>query len=218
MVDVPAPPIATTILQHKTAVSVAATDWTVNAGDRFEGYAFGGRTDRESTNESNDEDMSHEGTRTDRKTDGPPSSTSSAKRLLHFSALGVAASSDDSLLGAQASRPHQAGRSLGPLPHLLPPGTAPWLSFRLADAVPTGRVAGPHFSPGGVSMAPEFSSQRVLASEGRSGDTIRASMCALRGKGQARARPALSVVAGPLNSTNQGAENKPLFTMHAASW
>ena len=86
--------------------------------------------------------MSHEGTRTDRKTDGPPSSTSSAKRLLHFSALGVAASSDDSLLGARASRPHQAGRSLGPLPHLLPPGTAPWLSFRLANAVPTGRVAG----------------------------------------------------------------------------
>ena len=41
MVDVPAPPIATTILQHKTAVSVAATDWTVNAGDRFEGYASG---------------------------------------------------------------------------------------------------------------------------------------------------------------------------------
>ena len=54
-------------------------------------------------------------------------------------------------------------------------------------------AASPHFSPGGAIMAQEFSPQRVLASEGRSGDTIRASMCALRGKGQARARPAQSV-------------------------
>ena len=54
-------------------------------------------------------------------------------------------------------------------------------------------AASPHFSPGGAIMAQEFFPQRVLASEGRSGDTIRASMCALRGKGQARARPAQSV-------------------------
>ena len=40
----------------------------------------------------------------------------------------------------------------------------------------------PHFSPGGVIMAQEFSPQRVLASEERSGHYGRASMCALRGK------------------------------------
>ena len=42
-------------------------------------------------------------------------------------------------------------------------------------------------------MAQEFFPQRVLASEERSGFYGRASMCALRGKGQARARPAHSV-------------------------
>ena len=51
----------------------------------------------------------------------------------------------------------------------------------------------PHFSPGGAIMAAEFFPQRVLASEERSGFYGRASMCALRGKGQARARPAQSV-------------------------
>ena len=48
---------------------------------------------------------------------------------------------DDGLLGARASRPHQAWHSLGHLPHLDQPGTAPWLSFGLADAVPADRVA-----------------------------------------------------------------------------
>ena len=60
----------------------------------------------------------------------------------------------------------------------------------------------PHFSPGGAIMAQEFFPQRVLASEGRSGDYVRASMCALRGKGQARARPAQSVPASPVNGAN----------------
>ena len=59
-------------------------------------------------------------------------------------------------------------------------------------------------------MAPEFFPQRVLASEERSGDYVRASMCALRGKGQIRARPAQSVAASPLNGTNQGTKDKPL--------
>ena len=48
---------------------------------------------------------------------------------------------DDGFLGARASRPHQAWHSLGHLPHLHQPGTAPWLSFGLADAVPADRVA-----------------------------------------------------------------------------
>ena len=68
------------------------------------------------------------------------------------------------------------------------------------------------------NLAQEFSPQRVLASEERSGDYVRASMCALRGKGQARARPAQSVAASPLNGANQGSEDKPLFTMHSATW
>ena len=48
---------------------------------------------------------------------------------------------DDGFLGARASRPHQAWHSPGHLPHLDQPGTAPWLSFGLADAVPADRVA-----------------------------------------------------------------------------
>ena len=41
----------------------------------------------------------------------------------------------------RASRPHQAWHSLGHLPHLAQPGTAPWLSFGLADAVTADVVA-----------------------------------------------------------------------------
>ena len=48
---------------------------------------------------------------------------------------------DDGFLGARASRPHQAWHSLGHLLHLDQTGTAPWLSFGLADAVPADRVA-----------------------------------------------------------------------------
>ena len=60
---------------------------------------------------------------------------------LQFCALGVTMSWDDGFLGARASRPHQAWHSLGHLPHLDQPGTAPWLSFGLAAAVPAHRVA-----------------------------------------------------------------------------
>ena len=48
---------------------------------------------------------------------------------------------DEGLLGARASRPHQACHSLAHLPHLDQPATAPWLSFGLADAVRADRVA-----------------------------------------------------------------------------
>ena len=58
-----------------------------------------------------------------------------------FCALGVTMSWDEGFLGARASRPHQAWHSLGHLPHLDQPGTAPWLSFGLADAVLAHRVA-----------------------------------------------------------------------------
>ena len=96
----------------------------------------------------------HEGPRRDTKTDGPPSTTSGAKMLLQFCALGVTMSwdegfpgarasrpHDDGFPGARASRPHQAWHRLGHLPHLDQPGTAPWLSFGLADGVPADRVA-----------------------------------------------------------------------------
>ena len=74
--------------------------------------------------------------------------------LLQFFALGVTISWDESLLGARASRPHndgfpgarasrphQARHSLGHLPHLDQPATAPCLSFSLAEVVPADRVA-----------------------------------------------------------------------------
>ena len=48
---------------------------------------------------------------------------------------------DEGFLGARASRPHQAWHNLGHLPHLDQPGTAPWLSYGLAAAVPAHRVA-----------------------------------------------------------------------------
>ncbi len=83
----------------------------------------------------------HEWTRIDQKTDGPPSTTSGTKMLLQFCALGVTMPWDDGLLGARASRPHQAWHSLGHLPHLDQPVTAPCVSFGLADAVPADRVA-----------------------------------------------------------------------------
>ena len=96
----------------------------------------------------------HEWTRIDSKRDRPPSTTSGTKMLLQFRALGVAMSwdegflgarascpHDEGFLGARASRPHKAWHNLGHLPHLDQPGTAPWLSFGLADAVPADRVA-----------------------------------------------------------------------------
>ena len=60
--------------------------------------------------------------------------------LLQSCALGVAMSWDDGFPGARASRPHKAWHSFGHLPHLDQPGTAPWLSFGPADAVPADRV------------------------------------------------------------------------------
>jgi hypothetical protein len=56
----------------------------------------------------------------------------------------------------------------------------------------------PHFSPGGMIMAQNFSLQRVLATEERSGHFARGSMCALKGKRQAKACPAQSVTRKPL--------------------
>ena len=95
----------------------------------------------------------------------------------------------------ESARP--GGRSdLTPIPvrspphrQRLTPGSVP--RCRTVPFLPSS--ASPHFSPGGMIMAQEFFPQRVLGSEERSGDYVRASMCALREKGQARARPAQSV-------------------------
>ena len=48
---------------------------------------------------------------------------------------------DDGFPGARAARPHQAWHSLGHLPHLDQPGTAPWLCFGWAAAVTADVVA-----------------------------------------------------------------------------
>ena len=85
--------------------------------------------------------MNHEWTRRDTKIGAPPPTTSGTKLLLQFGALGVTMSWDKGFPGARASRPHQAWHSLGHLPHLDQTGTAPWLSFGLAAAVPADRVA-----------------------------------------------------------------------------
>ncbi|MDE2667595.1 MAG: hypothetical protein OXI69_15750, partial [Acidobacteriota bacterium] len=76
----------------------------------------------------------------------------------------------------------------------------------------------PHFSPGGMIMAQEFSLQRVLATEERSGFYGRGSLCALKGKGQARACPAPSVTRNPLHGANQRTEDILLFIMPPATW
>ena len=106
----------------------------------------------------------------------PPSTTSGAKMFLQFCALGVAMSWDDGFLGARASRPHKAWHSLGHLPHLDQPGTAPWLSFGLADGVPAHRVAA-------CSIARKLS--------GGQRDRMRA--------GRPRSQPGLSCSAIPVN-------------------
>ena len=67
--------------------------------------------------------------------------------LLQLCAPGVTMSWDEGFPGARASRPHQAWHSLGHLPHWDQPGTAPWLSFGLAAAVPAGRVAACSIAP-----------------------------------------------------------------------
>ena len=69
---------------------------------------------------------------------------------------------------------------------------------------------------GDVTMAQAFFPQRVLASEERSGHYVRGSMWALRGKGQASARPAPSVPTSPLNGANQGTEYILVF-FHVSS-
>ena len=105
--------------------------------------------------------------------------------LLQF----VTMSWDDGFLGARASRPHQAWHSLGHLPHLDQPGTAPWLSFGLADAVPAHRVA---------------ASSIALKLSGGQRDRMRA------GRPRSQAMPSRRCGGGVWRATSQKADVHPL--------
>ena len=145
----------------------------------------------------------HEETRRDTKTDGTPSTTSGAKMHLQFCDLGVTMSWDDGLLGARASRPHQAWHSLGHLPHLDQPGTAPWPSFGLADGVPAHRVAA-------CSIALKLSGgqrNRMRAGRPRS----QGNHSPLEGESQKPSRQAKAdAVGGVWRATSQKADVHPL--------
>ena len=123
--------------------------------------------------------------------------------LLQFRALGVTMSWDDGFLGARASRPHQAWHSLGCLPHLDQPGTAPWLSFGLADAVPGDRVAA-------CSIALKLNGgqrDRMRAGRPRS----QGNHSPLEGESQKPSRQAKAdAVGGGRRATSQKADLRPL--------
>ena len=123
--------------------------------------------------------------------------------LLQFGALGVTMSWDDGFPGARASRPHKAWHSLGHLPHLDQPGTAPWLSFGLADGVPAYRVAA-------CSIARKLSGgqrDRMRAGRPRS----QAITPPLEGESQKPSRQAKAdAVGGVWRATSQKADVHPL--------
>ena len=135
--------------------------------------------------------------------------------LLQFGALGVTMSWDegflgarasrphnDGFLGARASRPHQAWHSLGHLPHLDQPGTAPWLSFGLAAAVPADRVAA-------CSIALKLSGghrERMRAGRPRS----QGNHSPLEGESQKPSRQAKADAVGGWRATSQKADVQPL--------
>ena len=123
--------------------------------------------------------------------------------LLQSCARGVTMSWDESFLGARASRPHQARHSLGHLPHLDQPGTAPWLSFDPADAVSADRVAA-------CSVALKLSGgqrHRMRAGRPRS----QANQSPLEGESQKPSRQAKAdAVGGVWRSTSQKADLHPV--------
>ena len=109
---------------------------------------------------------------------------------------------NEGLLGARASRPHQAWHSLGHLPHLDQPGTAPWLSFGLADGVPADRVAA-------CSIALKLSGgqrDRMRAGRPRS----QGNHSPLEGESQKPSRQAKADAVGGWRATSQKAHLHPL--------
>ena len=110
----------------------------------------------------------------------------------------------DGFLGARASRPHQAWHSLGHLPHLDQPGTAPWLSFGLADAVPAHRVAA-------CSIALKLSgNQRDSMRAGR--PRSQGNHSPLEGESQKPSRQVKADAVGGWRATSQKADVLPLET------
>ena len=110
---------------------------------------------------------------------------------------------DEGFPGARASRPHQAWHSLGHLPHLDQPGTAPWLSVGLADGVPADRVAA-------CSIALKLSGgqrDRMRAGRPRS----QGNHSPLEGESQKPSRQAKAdAVGGGRRPTSQKADGHPL--------
>ena len=117
-------------------------------------------------------------------------------------ALGVTRSWDEGFLGARASRPHQAWHSLAHLPHLDQPGTAPWLSFGLADGVLAHRVAA-------CSIALKLSGgqrDRMRAGRPRS----QGNHSPLEGESQKPSRQAKADAVGGWRAASQKADVHPL--------
>ena len=84
----------------------------------------------------------HQWTRIVTRTDGPPSTTTDAKMLLHFCPVGVTLSWEEAPPGARASRPHKSSRSFSHLLHRNQPAAALCLCFGRAHAVLAGRAVG----------------------------------------------------------------------------
>ena len=121
---------------------------------------------------------------------------------LQFGALAVTMSWDEGFPGARASRPHQAWHSLGHLPHLDRPATAPWLSYGLADAVPADRVAA-------SSIALKLSGgQRDRMRAGR--PCSQGNHSPLEGESQKPSRQAKADAVGGWRATSQKAHVHPL--------
>ena len=126
--------------------------------------------------------------------------------LLQYCALGVTMSWDDGFPGARASRPHKAWHiSLGYLPHLDRPGTAPWLSFGLAAAVHAHRVAA-------CSIALKLSGgqrNRIRARRPRSQDKMRA------GRPRSQAMPSRRRGGGGSRAARLESKGQELLAMFA---
>ena len=145
----------------------------------------------------------HEGTRIGTRTDGPPSTTTGAKMLLHFCPVGVTLSWEEAPPGARASRPHKSSRSFGHLLHRNQPAAAPCLCFGRAHAVPAGRAVG-------CNIAGKLSGNRrdsMRAGRPRS----QGNHSPLEGESQKPSRQAKAgAVGGVWRATSQKADVRPL--------
>ena len=84
---------------------------------------------------------------------------------------------------------------------------------------PPGMAPSPHFSPGGVTMAPDFFLQRVLATEERSRHYARGSMYALKLKGKKTSQgpPSAGCSRMPSIQGQYGTEDDQSFIIYPAT-